>query len=124
MVNVTTDKATRELITSMASQIQTTATKAFDLYITGLRVEAGLNLAAAIATLVTTYLSARKAYRWADETQFARSHDESDNMFMAGLVGFIALVVAAFVFSALSNMALTLIIPEYTAMQNVIQGVQ
>lgn len=121
-MNVTTDEATRQMITSMASELQTTAAKAFELYITGLQVEAGLNLAASIAALVTGYISAKKAYRWSEETQFARRHDESDNMFAALVAGLVAVVFSAFIFYGLADTAVTMIIPEYTAMEQVINA--
>jgi len=120
-MNVTTDEATRQIITGMAESLHTTAQQAFNLYVQGVRIEALGDLVSVIIVMVMGLYTAKKAYKWCEKEKPERNHRTADSMMWAvtagALVAALLIVPVDIVVTSLQKV----IIPEYYVMKDVLE---
>ena len=126
-MNVTTDEATRQVITSMAERLQEPAAEALRIYITGTRLSAGLDIVALVLTAAATWFASKKAYESgmekAEDDHDHPYYDENDAQIKAMFVGMGAVLVAGFFFVLVASRFEAIILPEYTVMREVVTAV-
>jgi len=120
-MNITTDEATRQLITGMAESLQTTAQQAFNLYVQGVRIEALGDLMSILLVCGLAAYTGIKSFKYFEKEEPTPRHDTRDSISNSVIVALLTAGILVIPVAIAVTSLQKVIIPEYYVMKDVLE---